>query len=200
MAFESVRLLVNPVRGWHDVASRPLPLPRRIAFHTLAWALVPAVCWYIGVTTVGWRIGDEANMRMTTESALRVCLLFYAAMVASVLVLGYLVHWMASTYAATTSSLAKGVTIVTFTATPFFLAGLLGLYPALWLDIVIGTLVAGYCIYLLYLGVPIVMNVPPERGFLFASAIVGVALVGIVAAMSGTALVWDFGAEPIYRY
>jgi hypothetical protein len=149
---------------------------------------------------VGWQIGEEPNMRMTAESALRVCLLFYVAMVTGVLALGYLVHWMASTYAATTSSFAKGVTIITFTATPFFLAGLLGLYPSLWLDIVIGTVVAGYCVYLLYLGVPIVMNIPPERGFLFASAVVGVALVGIVAAMTGTALLWDFGAEPVYHY
>jgi hypothetical protein len=200
MALESMKLLVSPVAGWRQVAARPLPLVRRLAFHTLPWALVPAIGWYVGITTVGWQIGEEPNMRMTPESALRVCLLFYAAMVAGVLVLGYLVHWMASTYAATTSSFAKGVAIVTFTATPFFLAGLLGLYPSLWLDIVIGTVVAGYCIYLLYIGVPIVMNVPPERGFLFASAVIGVALVGIVAAMAGTALLWDFGAEPVYHY
>jgi hypothetical protein len=200
MAFESLKLLVNPVQGWQNVATRPVPLVRRVVFHTLVWALVPAVCWYIGITVVGWQVGEEPRMRMTPESALRICLLFYAAMVAGVIVLGYLVHWMASTYAATASSLAKGVTIVTFTATPFFLAGLLGLKPALWVDIVIGTIVAVYCIYLLYLGVPIVMEVPPERGFLFASAVIGVALVGIVAAMSATALLWDFGAEPIYQY
>jgi hypothetical protein len=54
--------------------------------------------------------------------------------------------------------------------------------------------------YLLYLGVPIVMQIPSERGFLFASAVVAMALVGVVAMMGGTALLWDFGAEPRYTY
>jgi len=44
------------------------------------------------------------------------------------------------------------------------------------------------------------MNIQPERGFLFASAVVAVALVSIVALMSATAILWDFGAEPVYTY
>ena len=44
------------------------------------------------------------------------------------------------------------------------------------------------------------MDIPVERGFLFASAVVAIALVGVVAMMGGTALLWDFGAEPRYTY
>ena len=42
------------------------------------------------------------------------------------------------------------------------------------------------------------MAVAPERGFLFASAVVAIALVGVVAAMGGTAILWELGAEPVY--
>ena len=168
--------------------------------HTLPWALVAALFWYYGVTQVGWRFGDEPMQRLANPSAARICMLFYAAMVLGVIALGILVHWMADTYAAANSTLAHGIAVVTYTATPFFIAGILGLHPALWFDIAVGVVVACWCVYLLYLGVPVVMHVAPERGFLFASAIVAVALVGIVATMAATALLWDFGAEPVFTY
>lgn len=199
MAFRSFKLLVNPVATWRELGAQGRALPGAV-LHTLVWALVPALCWYVGITAVGWQVGNEPAVRMTTTSALLVCTLFYLAMIAGVLVLGYLVHWMAVTYDASGSTFTKGLVIVAYTATPFFLAGVLGLYPALWVDILVGVVAAAYCIYLLYIGVPIVMNIAPERGFLYASAVVAVALVGVVAAMTATALLWDVGAEPVYRY
>ena len=82
----------------------------------------------------------------------------------------------------------------------FFLAGVLGLYPVLWIDIMLGTLIAVYCIYLLYLGTGPVMAVPPERGFLYASAVFAVALVSFVALLGATVVLWDLGPTPEYTY
>jgi Yip1 domain len=200
MALHSIEIFTDPIAAWRDIASTQSTLLRRFVTHTVPWALVPAVCWYFGVTEVGWQIGHEPKQKMTADSAMFICALFYFAMLAGVLILGFMVHWMAETYAAVESNVAKGVTIVTYTATPFFLAGILGLYPSLWIDICVGSAVAAYCIYLLYVGVPIVMGVPPERGFLFASALVAVALVSVVALMGATAILWDFGVEPVYTY
>src|SRR5262245_9358701 len=200
MALQSLKLLTQPVRAWRELATENTPVWRRVLSHTMLWALVPAFCWYIGITMVGWQVASEPPMRMTTTSAALICALFYAAMVVGVLALGYLVHWMALTYDASGSTYAKGVTIITFTATPFFLAGVLGLYPSLWLAILVGVAAGIYCVYLLYIGVPIMMNVQPERGFLFSSAVIAVALVGIVATMAATAILWNAGAEPVYRY
>ena len=146
-----------------------------LALHTIPFALIPAVCWYIGVTTQGWTImGDP--VKLTPESALPMCVLFYLAMVAGVIFLGFMVNWMAATYS-TAGGVGKGVALISYTASPFFLAGFLGLYPVLWLDIMIGTIVACYCIYLLFLGTGPVMEVPPERSFLYAAAVFAVALV-----------------------
>jgi hypothetical protein len=200
MTLNSIAIFTNPIAAWHTIAADQTRLLRRFVTHTIPWALVPAACWYVGVTAVGWQIGSEPKQKMTAESALFICMLFYGAMLVGVLFLGYMIHWMASTYAAAGSTWARGVTIVTYTATPFFLAGLLGLHPSLWIDISVGTAVAAYCIYLLYIGVPIVMAIPPERGFLFASALSAVALVSIVALMGTTAILWDFGVEPVYTY
>ena len=200
MALHSIDILFRPTKAWTDIARGANSVVRLLLTHTAPWALVPALCWYYGVTRVGWQFGLEPASKMSGDSAARICGLFYLGMIVGVFVLGYLIHWMASTYAAAKSTVGRGVAIVTYTAMPFFVAGVLGLQPALWFDITVGVIVACYCVYLLYLGVPIVMEVPPERGFLFASAVIAIALVGIVAMMGATALLWDFGAEPVYTY
>ena len=193
-------ILVRPESAWADIGRSTPSALRLLTTHTAIWALVPALCWYYGVTRIGWQFGEEPVLKISVESATKICMLFYFAMLAGVAFLGYMVHWMAATYAASRSSYARGVAIATYTAMPYFVAGLLGLHPSLWFDIAIGIAVACHCLYLLYLGVPIVMEIPAERGFLFASAVVAIALVGVVAMMGGTALLWDFGAEPRYTY
>ena len=98
------------------------------------------------------------------------------------------------------ATLSQGITLISYTATPFFIAGLLGLYPILWLDITLGIAVACYCIYLLYNGVAPVMHVVQERGFLYASAVFAIALVSFVGLLTVTVLLWDFGPSPEYTY
>lgn len=196
----SLAILLRPTQAWFAIGESATSVLRVLVTHTVPWALVPALCWYYGVTHVGWQFGEEPPLKISAESAQKICALFYIAMLVGVTVLGYMVHWMAATYAASRSTFARGVAIATYTATPYFVAGLLGLQPSLWFDIAVGVAVAWHCLYLLYLGVPIVMQIPAERGFLFASAVVAIALVGVVAMMGSTALLWDFGAEPRYTY
>lgn len=188
----------NPTRGWQRIAEDSSGLMKILLLHTIPFALIPAVCWYIGVTQAGWAVAEE-TVRLTAESALPMCALFYLAMVAGCIFLGYMVSWMAGSYGSE-SGVAQGVKLISYTATPFFLAGVLGLQPVLWLDIMIGTLIACYCVYLLYRGTSPVMNVPPERGFLYASAVFAVALVSFVALLGATVVLWDFGPAPEYTY
>jgi hypothetical protein len=194
----AIRLLTDPTDAWQRIAGERQPLYRAL-MHTLLFALIPAASWFFGSTQVGWNIGFEERQRLTVDSALFICVFFYLALVMGVLFLGYMIHWMSQTYGAA-SSLGKGMLVVAYTATPFFVGGLLGLYPVLALDLAVGVAIACYSIYLLYLGIPIVMDVPPERGFLFASAIVAVGLVSFVAMMGATVILWDLGLEPVYTY
>ena len=191
-------VVFNPVFGWQKIRDNDAGIVQLLVVHTMVFGLIPAVCWYVGVTQVGWNLGGD-TVRLTTQSALPMCILFYLAMVAGVIFLGYMVSWMAGSYG-TESGLARGVALITYTASPFFLSGVLGLYPILWLDILTGTLIACYCIFLLYRGTSIVMLIPPERGFLYASAVFAVALVSFVALLGATVVLWDFGTAPEYTY
>ncbi|MBD3646417.1 MAG: DUF1282 family protein [Pseudomonadales bacterium] len=152
---------------------------------------------YFGSTQVGG-VWSGREIRLVPESAMQIMMLFYLAILVGILVLGYMVHWMSETYEAEDSSFSKGVGIAAYTCTPMFVCGLIGFYPILWLDIMLGIGAACYTVYLLYLGVPIVMDIPKERGFLFASAMVAVGLVLCAAMMGATVILWELGAMPVF--
>jgi hypothetical protein len=191
-------LLTRPSAQWRTVAELPESSFRTLILYPCFLAILPAVAWYYGTSRVGWTVGDQGEtIRLTVESARQITILFYLAMLASVAIIGYFVHWMSDTYGAN-SSLTKGIVIAGLTSTPLFIAGLVGFYPLLWIDLLIGVAAVSWSVYLLYLGIPIVMGIPEERGFLFSSAVVGVALVILICVMVGSVILWDYGAAPAF--
>jgi hypothetical protein len=191
-------LLTRPSAQWRTIADLPEDSFRTLLLYPCFLAILPAVAWYYGTSRVGWTVGDQGEtIKLTVESARQITILFYLAMLGSVAVIGYFVHWMSDTYGAD-SSLTKGIVIVGLTSTPLFIAGLVGFYPLLWIDLLIGVAAVSWSVYLLYLGIPIVMGIPEERGFLFSSAVVGVALVILICMMVGSVILWDYGAAPAF--
>ena len=192
-----IALLLRPRHAWRHAATR---LPSSVAaalVYPMLFATLPAAAWYYGTTQVGWRIAGGDAIRLTAASALSIAVLFYLAMVAAVIGVGGMIHWMARTYGAS-STVGQGIAIAGLTATPLFLTGALGVYPLLALDLIVGLVALCHAVYLLYLGIPIAMNIPEERGFLFASAIAAVCLVAFIAIMGATVLLWDMGAAPVF--
>ncbi len=191
-------LLVRPSAQWRTIADLPESSFKTLVLYPWFLAILPAVAWYYGTSRVGWSVGDQGEtIKLTAESARQITILFYLAMVACTAVIGYFIHWMADTYGAE-STITKGIVITGLCATPMFLFGAVGFYPLLWLDLLIGVVAVSWSVYLLYLGIPIIMDIPEERGFLFSSAVVGVALVILICLMVGSVILWDFGAAPAF--
>ncbi len=191
-------LMIKPSEQWRAIAGLPESSLKTLVLYPWVMAILPAVAWYYGTTHVGWTVGDHGEtIRLTTASARQICILFYLAMVVCVGIIGYFIHWMSDTYGAE-STVARGIVLASFSATPLFLAGLVGFYPILWLDMLVGTAAVCWSVYLMYLGIPIVMKVPEERGFLFSSAVMGVALVILICLMVASVILWEYGAAPAF--
>ena len=191
-------LLVRPSAQWQAVADLPPSSFRNLLLYPCLFAILPAVAWYYGTSQVGWTVGDHGDpIKLTVASARQISILFYLGMIGCVAAIGYFIHWMSDTYGAD-SSLTKGIVITGLTSTPLFIAGMVGFYPLLWVDLLIGVGAVSWSVYLLYLGIPIVMKIPEERGFLFSSAVVGVALVMLICLMVGSVILWEYGAAPAF--
>ena len=190
-------LLVKPSSQWKTITELSDSSFKTLLLYPWILAIIPSVAWYYGTTTTGWSVGDGEAVRLTKDSAMTICILFYVTQVACLSAIGYFIHWMSDTYGAE-STIAKGIIIASLAATPMFLFGAVGFYPILWLDMLIGIVAVCWAVYLMYLGIPIVMDIPEERGFLFSSAVMGVALVILICLMVGAVILWDFGAAPAF--
>lgn len=190
-------IVAHPKHEWQDIHDHPESPTRLFLNHTLILALIPSICWYIGTTQVGWTVGNGDPVKLSSESALTIAVLSYLAMITAVLVLGAIINWMAATYGAE-STLSKGVAIASYAATPLFLAGVFGLYPVIWFDLILGLAAASVSVYLLISGVPIIMDISQEQGVFFAVALMAAAAVGGIALLVASILLWDIGAAPAF--
>lgn len=190
------RLLAHPVNGWvelrdyHDRAGHGYR-------HVLLLALIPVISGYIGTTRIGWQVTPGDAVRITEQSALVIASLYYGAIVIGVASIAYMIHWMAATYGAA-QRFSRALVLASYIPTPLFLAGIMQLYPVLWLNLVVGLPAVAYSVALLYTGIPVMMEIPKERGFLFSSAVLAVGLVALVAMLAVTVLLWGLGAAPNY--
>ncbi|PCJ50702.1 MAG: hypothetical protein COA74_01890 [Gammaproteobacteria bacterium] len=190
-------LFSHPEEEWERIHQLPKANFMHYLVYVMLLSLIPSVSWYIGTTQVGWTVGAGDAVKLTSDSSFQIALLFYVAMLVGIFVLGVMIHWMAKTYKSE-STLAKGYAIAAFTCTPLFLVGILGLYPVIWLHMIAGLCAVSYTVYLLYSGLPIVMGISKERGFLFASAVVAVGLVMFVGLLGVTVILWGLGAAPVF--
>lgn len=197
MLQHSIGILTKPTAEWQRLSEIPENGRTILLLYSVLWAILPAVAWHYGTTHVGWSVGGGDTIRLTEDSATVISFLFYIGMISCVVAIGYFIHWMADTYGAQ-STLTKGILIAAISATPMFVAGAVGFYPLLWLDMLVGVAAVSWSVYLLYIGIPIVMGISTERGFLFASAVMGVALVILICLMVGSVMLWEWGAGPTF--
>jgi len=188
-------LFSQPKKEWKSIKEERCTVGKCFCSHVLILAAIPAIAGYIGTTQVGWSFGGFEVHRLTTESALQIAIITYLTMLVAVFSLGKAIHWMGQTYGSK-QTLPQAIALAAYTATPLWLMGFFFLYPVLWVNMLIGLPALAYTVYLLYTGVPVMMGVSQERGFLFASAVLSVGLVMLVAVLGAMAVLWSMGIGP----
>lgn len=165
--------------------------------HIAVIALIPAIIAYYSAAHLGWSIGAGDLIKLTPRSALGMAVGMYFGLVAGVIGLAVLIHQLANAFDAQ-PTYTQSLELAAYTATPLFMAGFAGLYPELWF--VMTAILAGisYSVYLLYSGVPILMHIPEEKGFIYASSVVTCGLVLMVILMASSVILWSMGFGPVY--
>lgn len=189
-------LLSHPENEWKAIRKQGCPIGSCYILHIMLLAAIPPVCGYIGTTEVGWHVGAR-EFKLVPESARLIAVLYYLAMLVALFTLAALIHWMRQTYGAK-RPLAHSVALAGYTATPLFLIGIFQLYPEPWLNLIVGLPALAYTVFLLYSGVPIMMGISKERGFLFSSAVLAVGLVMLVGLLAASVILWSMGAGPAF--
>ncbi|SDW01169.1 Yip1 family protein [Marinobacter mobilis] len=192
-------LFTHPDDEWASIRKEhETPARVYVAYVVLLAAIAP-VCAYISTAHFGWTVGSDRLIKLTEISALQLSVLTYLAMLVGVFALGYAINWMARTYGAREEhNAANGIALAAYSCTPLFLAGFALLYPVPWFNALVFLGAAGYGAWLMYDGLPIVMQIPKERAVMYGGALLTVALVILVSTRVGSVLLWNLGLGPVF--
>lgn len=183
-------VLYDPKHEWQDIRKEHYSMMHCFLSQISILAAIPALALFIGTTQIGWSIAGGEFVKLTMGSALMAAVAFYAAMWVAVGFIAYVIHWMEKTYGGNVT-IDECMVLTTFTATPMFLAGIVGLYPVLWLNVMVGLAAVCYTVYLLFTGVPEIMQIPEDRAFFFSASILTVGLCVLVGLLAVTVILWS---------
>jgi hypothetical protein len=172
-------ILLKPKQTWPVIAAEGGEVASIFTGYVMILAAIPAVASFIGMTLFGIG-GFGVTLRIPIVSGLVSMIVGYALSLAMVFVLALIVNALAPTFGGTKNMVAA-VKVVAYSMTASFVAGILGILPAL---AVLGSLIGlGWAIYLLYTGLPVLMRAPAEKAGAYTAVVMVCAIVaGIVLA------------------
>jgi len=179
-----------PSAEWKSIREEKLDIAQFGFARLSILAAVPALSFFIGITQFGWSLsGREFNL-VTMADAVSMSVGFYLAIVVCTLFMTYCTYWMEKTFGSE-ASYERCLLFVTYTATPMYMAGLIGLVPIVWLVMLVLMGAVFYSLYLLYIGVPIYMNIPEGKGFIVSTSIISAGLCTLITFIVATVIIWS---------
>lgn len=190
-------MLSHPHQEWEKVNSEIKDHGHDYIWHLLVLSAIPGVASLVGATQVGWSLTGLDPVKLTFASALVMSGLSYVSIVGAIVVMGLMAYWMGVTFGSAASR-QRCIIFAAYVGTPLYLCGLLALYPSLVLTLCGIVAGIGYAVYLLFIGMPHVMGIPFERGFVFASSLICAGLVLLVCMKVGSVMLWQYGGGPVF--
>ena len=182
-------LFSAPRVEWKSISDEKLDLTRFSLIRLAILAAVPAISFLIGITQVGWSLSGEEFHKVAMSYAAPMAVAFYVLIIIATLLMGYFTFSMERAFG-TETSFERCLLFVTYTATPMYMAGLVGFVPIVFLCMTVLMAAVFYSLYLLYVGIPIYMNIPEGRGFVVATSIISAGLCMMVCFNVATVIIW----------
>jgi hypothetical protein len=189
------RSLIQPKSVFTTLADAE-PAPAKVFFRYSLWLLLlPPIFSWIGAVSFGWRLGAENPLRFPTTTLTIISAGYFLTLLFGFISTALISRWMAATYGASVQ-MGRHAALITIVGQPLALASAAHLFPHVFFNVVVLIPVMIWSMYLLYTGIPLVLNIPPERGMLMASSLVGWLLVAAVSLLGLTVGLWTAGFGP----
>lgn len=188
------KVLFRPTAIFAELADES-PSAAKVFFGFAVWLLLlPPLFAYVGTMIFGWRLGVTPIM-LPQQTALAISAAYFFALVFGFFSTAVISAWMAATYGAN-SSLGRNFALVTLIGAPLAIGSIVHLYPHAFINVLVLVPAVIWSMYLLYRGLPIVLNTDPGRGMLMASALIAYLLVAWVSLLGITVVLWSRGIGP----
>jgi hypothetical protein len=157
--------------------------------------MMPPLCAYVGMTKHGWQLGTVEPLMLPKVTIGVICALYFFALLFGFISAAIIGRWMAGTYGAT-RDLGAHFALLVVVGAPLVLGSLMHLYPDVFLNLLVLVPCLIWSMFLLYRGLPIVLQTTPEQGMLMASSMIGYLFVAFVSLLGISVCLWVYGIGP----
>ncbi|MFQ5675192.1 MAG: Yip1 family protein, partial [bacterium] len=171
-------VLLGPKDALTAIKAEELELKGFMKDYVAIVAAIPAIAQFIGRALVG----DPVFGRLSFFGTLFFAILYYVLSLVGVFVFGKIVNALADNFNSTKND-SNAFKLAVYAFTPGFVAGVFHIVPGLRVLSMLGSL---YGIYILYIGLPILMDTPEDKNtaYTIVSLIIGLIVMVVIGTIA----------------
>ncbi|HET7369544.1 MAG TPA: Yip1 family protein [Gammaproteobacteria bacterium] len=176
-------IIVQPRSEWEVIAAEPATVQSLYRNYIMLLAAIGPVCSIVGNTLVGQTVPIfNIHYRVPLGSSIAYAVVAYALTLAGVYVVALIIDWLAPTFGGVRNR-TQALKVSAYSMTPGWIIAAVALYPPLGILRLLGV----YGLFLLYLGLPPLMQAPRERsvGYAVATIVAAIVVYLIIGAVAG---------------
>jgi hypothetical protein len=175
-------LLLSPAKEWEVIKGETWTTADLFTKYAILLAAIPAFAGFLGYSLFGISYGF-GSYKLGFGTSLTWAILTYILTLAGIFVLGFIIDALAPSFGSTKDMVAS-LKVAVFSSTPGWVAGILNIFPALGILVVIASI---YGLVLLYMGLERVKSVPKEKmvGYFVVVLIAAILVYVVVGAIVG---------------
>jgi len=170
------RILLQPKTEWYVIQQEPTLPAQLYTGYIMPLAAIGPICTVIGLLLFGASYFGPLMISIPIVPIIVGAVIQYALALAGVYVMALIIDALAPTFMGQ-KQIYQALKLYAYSATPGWLGGIFAIIPQLS---IIGALLGLYGLYLLYLGIPVMMQCPPDKAIGYTATVVIVAIVVFV--------------------
>ncbi len=156
------KLILQPQQEWQAIDAEEHGVQELFTGYVMILAAIPAVASFIGLSIVG--IGPfGSSYRVALGAGVTHLMAVYLMSLGAVYLFALVIEGFSPKFEGK-RDFQQALKVAAFFPTPWWLAGVFSVIPALW---IIGFFLGLYSLYLLFLGLPKLMRVPETKAIPF---------------------------------
>jgi hypothetical protein len=180
-------ILFKPKDTWPQIKAEATGVSQVLTGYAMILAALPAIFGFLGFTLIGQSFGPITGFfRIPFVYALVWAIVSYVLTLVALYVEGLIINALAPSFGSK-QNMVNAYKLAVYSSTPAFIAGILNIIPALGILVL---LLGLYTFYLLFIGMPVMMETPKEKvgGYFVVTLIIMIVLYFVVGGISGAVM------------